>query len=169
MISIGSCERERVVPCPTLGRSIPPNPRPIAPFFCKNLSNGPLFAFPLVSRPLFPGLDLVQFLAVTTADRLKEIPFDFWWKMLLALVAFVALIVFLRKVAKMNKVVLTVIVGFVVVTIGFNWIFERNEPAWATPMVSWMSGFLPTKVNYVNNQQPAPASTAPSVAAKKKT
>ena|SRR6187402_2247118 len=83
--------------------------------------------------------------ATTTLDRLRDIPGEFWLRLAFAIVVFVGMIIFLRKVAKMNKVVLTVVGGFVAAMIGFNWIYERNEPAWATPVVGWMSGFFPSK------------------------
>ncbi|MCX6951728.1 MAG: hypothetical protein NTV51_06040 [Verrucomicrobia bacterium] len=83
--------------------------------------------------------------ATTTVDKLKEIPPDFWWKTLFAVVALVALVIFLRKVAKMNKVVLAVVVMITFTVVGFNWIYERNEPAWASPVVNWLAGFFPSK------------------------
>ena len=82
----------------------------------------------------------------TTLDRLKEIPLDFWLKLGTAVVALIVIVVLLRKVAKMNKVVLTMVVFILVTVVGFNWIYERNEPTWATPFVSFLSGFLPSKV-----------------------
>lgn len=83
--------------------------------------------------------------APTVVDRLKQIPFDFWWKMAIGVAALVAVVVILRKVAKMNKVLLAVGVFLVVTIVGFNWIYERSEPAWATPAVQFLAGFLPTK------------------------
>ena len=59
--------------------------------------------------------------------------------------AVVALVFFLRKVAQMNKVILAVVVFLVVGIGGFDWIYERDEPVWATPVVSFFAGFLPTK------------------------
>lgn len=104
----------------------------------------------------------------TTADRLREIPAEFWWKMALALLVLVALVIFLRKVANMNKVVLTVVCFLIATVVGFNWIYERSEPAWATPVVAWLAGFFPTK----GPPPKAPASPAStpkeSVPAKKK-
>jgi hypothetical protein len=81
----------------------------------------------------------------TTQDRLKSIPMEFWWKMGLAVVAIVVAVIVLRKVAKMNKVVLGVIVFIAVTVVGFNWIYERNEPDWASPAVNWLAGFFPSK------------------------
>lgn len=91
------------------------------------------------------------FAATTTtpgavAHRLSQIPAEFWWKTALALGIFVAAILVLRHLAKMNKVVLALGVFFFVTTIGFNWIHDRSEPAWATPVVQAVAGFFPGKV-----------------------
>lgn len=83
--------------------------------------------------------------ASSATDRLREIPFDFWWKAAACIAGLVLLVVLLRKVAKMNKIVLVVIVFLIVSFLGFNWIYERDEPDWATPAVSWLAGFFPTK------------------------
>ena len=91
-------------------------------------------------------------LAVTTApstastlDKLRAIPGEFWLRLGIAVVALILLVLFLRKVAKMNPVVLTAVTFIVVTIVGFNWIYERNEPAWATPAVGFMAGFFPSK------------------------
>lgn len=83
--------------------------------------------------------------ATTTADRLKSIPAEFWIKVGIGIAALVALVILLRKLAKMNKVVLTIIVLLICSFVGFNWIYERSEPAWATPAVEWLAGFFPSK------------------------
>jgi hypothetical protein len=84
-------------------------------------------------------------LPATTLDKLKEIPPEFWMRLGFAVLVLIALVFFLRKVAKMNKVVLTVVIFMVATIGGFNWIYERSEPAWATPVVSFLAGFFPTK------------------------
>lgn len=78
-------------------------------------------------------------------DRLHAVPAGIWLRIGLALLALVVLVLVLRKVAKMNKVVLAVVVALVCTIIGFNWIYERNEPSWATPVVDRLATFLPTK------------------------
>jgi hypothetical protein len=45
----------------------------------------------------------------------------------------------------MNKIVLGVGVFLVLTFIGFNWIYQRSEPSWATPVVSKLATFFPTK------------------------
>jgi len=82
---------------------------------------------------------------LSTADKLRQIPTEFWLRFGAAVLVVIATVVVLRKIAKVNKVVLAVIVGLLTTIIGFNWIYERNEPPWATPAVSWMAGFFPSK------------------------
>jgi hypothetical protein len=106
--------------------------------------------------------------ATTTADKLRGIPADFWLKALLAIAAFVVAILVLRKIAQMNKVVLAGVAVFVVTMVGFNWIFERNEPSWATPAVTWIGGFFPSKGSYTAKQQQAPLAAPAPVAAQRK-
>lgn len=101
----------------------------------------------------------MNFLAAATAsaptalDKLKQIPPAFWLKVGLAVLAIVAVVIVLRKVAQMNKVVLTVVFLVFLSTIGFNWIYERNEPAWATPVIERLSGFFPTKAKIEKSRQ----------------
>jgi hypothetical protein len=81
----------------------------------------------------------------TSAGKLRQIPQEFWIRMALAVLVVVATIIVLRKLAKVNKVVLSVVVLMGLSFVGFSWIYERNEPSWATPAVSWLSGFFPNK------------------------
>ena len=81
----------------------------------------------------------------SVAERFSQIPMDFWIRLGLGVVMIVAVVFVLRKVAKLNKVLLAVIVGVGLTIVGFNWIYQRNEPAWATPAVQWLAGFFPSK------------------------
>jgi apolipoprotein N-acyltransferase len=84
-------------------------------------------------------------LAAATVDRVKDIPGEFWMKLAIGVGALVLAVVLLRKLAKMNKVLLGVIVFLVLTFVGFNWIYERNEPTWATPVVQWLAEFFPSR------------------------
>ena len=75
-------------------------------------------------------------------EKLKQIPTEFWVRIGLGMLAIVAVVIFLRKIA---KVLLAVGVAVGLTIVGFNWIYERNEPPWATPAVQWLAGFFPTK------------------------
>ncbi len=82
---------------------------------------------------------------VTTLDKLKDIPMEFWMRLGFGILVVIGMVFFLRKVAKMNKVVLAVVMFVTVTVVGFNWVYERTEPAWATPVVSFLSNWFPTK------------------------
>ena len=110
--------------------------------------------FPL-GVPLVPaiskGMNLssAALLAVSHApalDRMRQIPTEFWSKVGLGILIVVAAVIVLRKVAKVNPVVLSIGLLIAGTTIGFNWIHERNEPKWATPAVQIIAGFFPGKV-----------------------
>jgi hypothetical protein len=83
--------------------------------------------------------------ATTTLARIQDIAPGVWLRIGAAILALIVIVVILRKVAGMNKVILAVIVGLIVTIIGFNWIYQRNEPAWATPVIAPLSKFFPTK------------------------
>jgi apolipoprotein N-acyltransferase len=85
------------------------------------------------------------FFAAEALEKVQRIPFEFWWKAALAIAIFVGVIIALRKLANMNKVVLSVIVFVVVMIIGFNWVYQRNEPAFMTPFVEKVAPFFPSK------------------------
>lgn len=83
--------------------------------------------------------------AATAADRLKGTPGDAWVKLAAGVVALILIVVILRKLARVNKVVLGVVVAVVLSIVGFNWIYNRDEPAWATPFVERLAEFFPSK------------------------
>ncbi len=59
--------------------------------------------------------------------------------------ALVLIVVIGRKLAVANRFAIIGVLLFVGAMVGFNWIYERNEPAWATPAVNWLAGFFPSK------------------------
>ena len=100
----------------------------------------------------------MQFLATAAAnqtalDKLKEIPPAFWLKVGLAVLVVVVAVVALRKLAGANKIVLAIVVLLVGSIVGFNWIYERNEPEWATPIVEKVAQFFPAKDSYNTTQK----------------
>jgi len=91
----------------------------------------------------------MQFLAAAAAQssggRLDQVPTEFWLKLLLGIAVLVGVVIVLRKLAKVNKVLLAIGVMLVLSFVGFSWIYERNEPAWATPVVQWLAHYFPSK------------------------
>jgi ABC-type iron transport system FetAB permease component len=97
------------------------------------------------------------FLAAATAlEKLKQVPTAFWWKVGAAVLCVIILVFVLQRVAQMNKIVLAVIVLVVFTVVGVNWIYERNEPAFMTPIINKIAPFLPSKGSYGAKQQTAP-------------
>lgn len=92
------------------------------------------------------------FLAATTMEKVHHVPMQFWLKAAGAVVLFVVGVLALRKAAGMNKAILGGIVFILLTVIGFHWVYERNEPAWATPVVEKLAGFLPSKGSYASKQ-----------------
>lgn len=88
----------------------------------------------------------------TPLEKLQKIPITFWVNVGVAVAVVIALIIVLRKLAHVNKVVLAVIALIVGSTIGFNWIYDRNEPKWASPAVEWLAQFFPSKGSYSATQ-----------------
>ena len=89
----------------------------------------------------------------TALDKLKQIPPAFWLKIGIAVLAIILVVVMIRKLAGANKVIVAVVVFLVVSIVGFNWIYERNEPAWATPVVEKLANFFPVKDSYNAKQK----------------
>ena len=90
----------------------------------------------------------MYFLAAAVTKKsggLRDVTPEFWMKIGIAIVVLIVVIVVLRKLAKVNKVVLAIGTLLVLSIVGFNWIYERNEPAWATPAVQWLAEYFPTK------------------------
>jgi len=83
--------------------------------------------------------------ATTTVERIRQIPPEFWLRLGAGVLVMVVAVIALRKLAKANKIVVAIVVCLVTSIVGFNWIYERNEPSWATPAVNFLAGWFPTK------------------------
>lgn len=94
--------------------------------------------------------------AATPMERLKAIPPAFWMKVGIGVAIFIGAVILLRKIAAMNKVILGVVAFVIVVVVGFNWVYERTEPAFLTPLVNKIAPFLPTKGSYGDKQKTTP-------------
>ena len=93
---------------------------------------------------------MLTFAALTTTaaavgSRFSAVPVGFWVRSAVFVAALVIAVLVLRKVAKMNKVLLAAIVFVCCTIVGFNWIYERNEPDWATPVVDPLAHFFPSR------------------------
>ncbi len=95
-------------------------------------------------------------LAASAVESLQKIPPATWLKIGIAIVAIIVVVVVLRKIAKMNKIVLGVIVFVVCTVVFFSWVYNRNEPKFLTPIVDRIAPFFPSANAYATKQQQAP-------------
>jgi hypothetical protein len=95
-------------------------------------------------------------LAASALDTVKHVPTATWFKIGIALAAIVVAVVVLRKVAHMNKIVMGVVIFVVCTVVFFSWVYNRNEPAFLTPIVDRIAPFFPSAGSYNAKQQSGP-------------
>jgi hypothetical protein len=110
----------------------------------------------------------MMILAATALEKIKDVPAMFWVKAIALIAGFIIAVILIQKVAHMNKLVLALIVFVVGGVATFTWIYERNEPAFMTPIIEPIAntGFFPTKgggelrsLNEDGTKGPKPKST----------
>lgn len=97
-------------------------------------------------------------LAVTALEKIQTLPPAIWLKIGTVIAAFILTIFLFRRVMKMNKIIAAVIVFVVCTVVFFSWVYNRNEPAFMTPLVQRIAPFFPSAGSYATKQgsQPKP-------------
>ena len=117
---------------------------------------------PAIMQPVAPAAPPVPH---TTLEKLQQVPSHIWWMIALGILGFILVVLLIRHAAQINKFVLAAIIFMLVFVVGMQWVYERNEPEWATPVVEWLANFLPSKGKL--GTQPKPGQPpAPKPAAK---
>lgn len=96
------------------------------------------------------------YLAVTALEKAAKVPTMFWVKLAVGIVAFVIAVAVIRKLLEVNKVVLLAVGVVAFALFWFQWIYERNEPAFLTPLIDPIAQFFPSKGSYGTKQQQEP-------------
>lgn len=116
---------------------------------------------------------------VRPIDKLQNVSGQFWIKVILGAIVLAGIIFMFKKAMGMNKIVLSIIIAVVIGIFGVSWVYNRNEPAFMTPIIQPIadSGFFPTKGAYENKKaqdptekpgkQKSPANSSPASPAKK--
>ena len=84
------------------------------------------------------------FLAATALEKMQAVPAKVWVNFAMGILIFFAAVIVIRKAAEMNKVLLSVIIFVVLTTVGFNWVYARNEPKFLTPIIEPIAQFFPS-------------------------
>ena len=94
--------------------------------------------------------------AVTAVEKLKTMPPDFWLKVGIGVAAFIISILVFRRVMRMNKIIASIIAFVVFTVVFFSWVYNRNEPAFLTPLVNRIAPFFPSAGSYASKQGTTP-------------
>jgi len=81
-------------------------------------------------------------------SRVKDIPVEVWKYLAISIAVIAAVVIVMRKLAGTNKIWLTIVGGVVFMIVGFQCIYERNEPKFLTPVVNKIAPFFPSKIDY---------------------
>jgi len=95
-------------------------------------------------------------LAVTALEKAQSLKPEVWLKIGIAILAFIVVVVILRRVLRMNKIVAGVVIFVAFTVIFFSWVYNRNEPKFLTPVVEKIAPFFPSAGSYSAKQQTAP-------------
>jgi hypothetical protein len=101
----------------------------------------------VVTLPAFMPL-----LALTTLEKIQQLPPRVWMNVALGVLGFLLVVLVLRSIAQMNKLLLGGVALLVLIVLGMQWIYERNEPDFLTPVMDRIAPFFPSK-----GKPPAPA------------
>jgi len=95
---------------------------------------------------------------VTPLEKLQNVSGQFWLKVILGILVLSVVIFMFKKVAGMNKIILTIILGVISAVFVINWVYNRDEPECMTWIIEPIadSGFFPTKGSYEKKQQQDP-------------
>ncbi len=75
----------------------------------------------------------------------EKLPPDFWMKTGMFLLIVVAIVLAIRFYQNSNKIFLSLGIAVVMGIVFFSWIYNRNEPAFLTPMIEPLANFFPSK------------------------
>jgi amino acid transporter len=106
----------------------------------------------LVSPSACFYMNAMLFLAVSTLDKIKNVPPKVWWWVAGCIVGFFVVVFVLKKIAQINKVFLGIAAFVALMFVFVSWVYNRNEPAILTPFVDEIAPFFPTAGAYQQSQ-----------------
>jgi hypothetical protein len=93
--------------------------------------------------PLFSALLLAA--QPTALDKLKRVPTEVWWNLLIWIVAIVVIIRLWRALKQVNDYAPYIAATFTGAVLFLTMVYYRNEPPFLTPFVEKLAHFFPTK------------------------
>jgi uncharacterized membrane protein YqjE len=83
-------------------------------------------------------------LAVSVMEKIKHLPRKSLVNLGLAMLALLVIFLIIKQARRMNKFVLLAVVLVTGVIFCFNWVYQRNEPKFLTPLVDYVAPFFPS-------------------------
>jgi hypothetical protein len=74
-------------------------------------------------------------LAVSALEKLRQVPLKNLAIFGLVILALIVLIFLIKKAAGMNRIIFVIVGGTLVLVLMLNWIFQRTEPKFLTPLI----------------------------------
>ena len=112
-------------------------------------------------------------LAVSVWERFRQIPAKNLANLGLALVILVGAVILIKQAAKLNKIVVFMVVAAIIFVVGVTWVYQRSEPKFLTPVVDRIAPFFPSAPTPYSQRpeigpdgKPAPKKPAPPPAPK---
>jgi glucan phosphoethanolaminetransferase (alkaline phosphatase superfamily) len=75
----------------------------------------------------------------------EKLPPDFWMKTGMFVLIVVVIVLAVRFFQNTNKIFLSLGIAVAVGIVFFSWIYNRNEPAFLTPVIEPLAQFFPSK------------------------
>ena len=92
------------------------------------------------------------FLAASALEKAAQLPKSFWVNIVMAVAGLIIGVLLFQHAAQMNKLVLSLIIFLLVTVVGFQWVYERNEPRFLTRTIDGIAPYFPSKINYSGRQ-----------------
>ena len=90
--------------------------------------------------------------AVIAFGKVRTLSPQVWVHLCIVVLAVLLTVALIRQVVQMNKMLLSTLVFVVGSLFFFQWIYERNEPAFLTAAIDRLAPYFPAKDNYVRRQ-----------------
>lgn len=88
------------------------------------------------------------FFAVGALARLHDLPRKNLVNLGMAVLFVIVAVVLIKQAAKMNKFVLGMVIAVMTIVVGFEWVYERNEPKFLSPVINEIAPFFPQRPTY---------------------
>jgi len=87
---------------------------------------------------------MLVFAAVDIWDKLKNVPLTNWLYLGGGIVVLCAGVFVFKRAVKMNRIIFVILSTMIVVVVLMNWVYNRTEPAFLTPVIDKIAPFFPS-------------------------